>query len=53
MALAPLFLDGEMIGSLNQADISKERFQPGTDASRLKQLAVKVPLCLSNVTAHE
>ena len=53
MALAPIFLDGEMIGSFNQADFSEERFQPGIDTSRLEQLAVKVSLCLSNVTAHE
>lgn len=53
MALAPIFLDGEIIGSFNQADFSEERFQPGIDTSRLEQLAVKVSLCLSNVTAHE
>ncbi len=53
MAIAPLHLDGQLIGSLNQADISVKRFQPGIDTSLLEQLAVKVSLCLSNVTAHE
>lgn len=53
MAMAPLSLDGEIIGSLNQADFSPERFSPGIDTSLLEQLAVKVSLCLSNVTAHE
>lgn len=53
IAIAPISLDGKMIGSLNQADFSPRRFQPGIDASRLEQLAVKVSLCLSNVTAHE
>ena len=53
MAVAPISLDGEMIGSFNQADFSKERFQPGIDTSRLEQLAIKVSVCLSNVTAHE
>jgi diguanylate cyclase (GGDEF)-like protein len=53
MALAPISLNGELIGSFNQADFSKERFQPGIDTSRLEQLAIKVSLCLSNVTAHE
>jgi diguanylate cyclase (GGDEF)-like protein len=53
LAIAPITLDGEIIGSLNQADISKVRFQPGIDTSLLEQLAVKVSLCLSNVTAHE
>ena len=53
MAIAPIFLDGQPIGSLNQADITAKRFQPGIDTSLLEQLAVKVSLCLSNVTAHE
>lgn len=53
MALTPLSLDGEIIGSLNQADFSVDRFAPGIDTSLLEQLAVKVSLCLSNVTAHE
>lgn len=53
IALAPISLDGEVIGSLNQADFSPRRFQPGIDTSRLEQLAVKVSICLSNVTAHE
>ncbi len=53
IAIAPIWLDGEIIGSLNQADFSPRRFQPGIDTSCLKQLAVKVSLCLSNVTAHE
>jgi diguanylate cyclase (GGDEF)-like protein len=53
MAVAPISLDGEIIGSLNQADFSKERFQPGIDTSLLEQLATKVSLCMSNVTAHE
>jgi len=53
IAIAPISLDGEIIGSLNQADISCDRFQPGMDTSLLEQLAMKVSLCLSNVTAHE
>jgi len=53
MAVAPISSDGEIIGSLNQADFSKERFQPGIDTSLLAQLATKVSLCMSNVTAHE
>ena len=53
LAIAPITLDGEIIGSLNQADISQVRFQPGIDTSLLERLAVKVSLCLSNVTAHE
>ena len=53
LAIAPITLDGEIIGSLNQADVSRVRFQPGIDTSLLERLAVKVSLCLSNVTAHE
>jgi len=53
VAIAPIALDGELIGSLNQADTSSERFHPGIDVSLLEQLAMKVSLCLSNVTAHE
>jgi diguanylate cyclase (GGDEF)-like protein len=53
LAIAPISLDGEIIGSLNQASSSKTRFEPGIDTSLLEQLASKVSLCLSNVTAHE
>jgi diguanylate cyclase (GGDEF)-like protein len=53
LAVAPIALDGAIIGSLNQADPSRDRFKPGIDTSLLEQLAVKVSLCLSNVTAHE
>ena len=53
IAVVPIFLDGEIVGSLNQADISPSRFQPGLDTSLLEHLAVKVSLCLSNVAAHE
>ena len=53
LALAPISLHGEVIGSLNQADYSRSRFEPGIDTSGLQQLAIKVSLCLSNVFAHE
>lgn len=53
MAIAPISLDGELIGSLNQGDPSPERFHPGLDTVLLERLALKVSLCLSNVTAHE
>ncbi len=38
MALVPVSIDGELVGSLNLADRSKDRYRPGL---------------LSNVTAHE
>ncbi len=53
MAVAPLTLDGRLVGSLNQADTDPARFTPDMDATLLAQLAVRVSLCLSNVTAHE
>ncbi len=53
MAISPITLDGKIIGSINQADSDQHRFDPEFDTSLLEQLAVKVSLCLSNVTAHE
>lgn len=53
LAITPISLDGEIIGSMNQADISKSRFHAGLDTSPLEHLAVKMSLCLSNVAAHE
>jgi len=53
LALLPLRLDGELIGSLNLADPDKSRFDPELDTEFLTQLALEVSLCLSNVTAHE
>jgi len=53
MAVSPLTLDGELVGSLNQADPDPRRFHPDKDTGLLEQLAVKISLCLSNVTAHE
>jgi len=53
LAIAPITLHGQIIGSLNQADFSPLRYRPGMDTGLLEQLAVKVSICLSNVTAHE
>ncbi len=53
MSVAPISLDGEVIGSLNQGDIAADRFSPDLDPVLLAQLALKFSLCLSNVTAHE
>lgn len=53
IAIAPITLDGEVVGSINQADQDPKRFEPGIDSSLLEQLALKASLCLSNVTAHE
>jgi len=53
LAIAPITLHGQIIGSLNQADFTPLRYRPGMDTGLLEQLAVKVSICLSNVTAHE
>ena len=53
IAVAPLLLDGDIIGSLNQADVETDRFAPDMDPDYLEQLVTKVSICLSNVTAHE
>lgn len=53
LAMVPLFLEGELIGTLNCADSCPERYRPGLNPVFLERLAVKVSLCLSNVTAHE
>ena len=53
LAIAPITLDGVVVGSLNQGDADSTRFEPGKDTGLLEQLAIKISLCLSNVTAHE
>ena len=53
IAIAPLSLDGRIVGSLNQGDRDPKRFEPGIDSTLLEHLALKLSLCLSNVTAHE
>jgi len=53
IAIAPITMDSQIVGSFNQADQDIHRFEPGIDTSLLEQLAIKVSLCLSNVTAHE
>lgn len=53
VAIAPVWIDGEIVGSLNQWDASADRFEPGLDTSFLEQLMMKISLCLSNVAAHE
>jgi len=52
-AVVPLFPDGKLCGSLNQADPTQERFRPGIDSIFLDRLATKLSICLSNVAAHE
>lgn len=53
LAILPITLNGEIIGSLNHGDPSAHRYAPGMDTALLERLAVKISICLSNVTAHE
>ena len=53
LAILPITLNGEIIGSLNHGDPSAQRYVPGMDTALLERLAVKISICLSNVTAHE
>jgi diguanylate cyclase (GGDEF)-like protein len=53
LAVVPIIFDGELIGSLNLGDFSESRFQPDMDTFFLSELAVKISICLSNVTARE
>jgi diguanylate cyclase (GGDEF)-like protein len=53
IAVSPVQIDGEIVGSLNQGDMNSDRFQPDMDTSLLEQLMIKISVCLSNVAAHE
>lgn len=53
LALAPITLNGDVVGTLNLGDASPDRYVPGMDTTLLKRLAIKVSVCLSNVVAHE
>lgn len=53
MVMIPLRLYDQPVGVLCLADTDVERFSPDYDDTLLKQLGVKVSLCLTNVTAHE
>ncbi len=53
LAIVPISLDGETVGSLNFADVSPGRFSPEADTILLEQLGLVVSICLSNVAAHE
>lgn len=52
VAVVPLTLNNEIIGSLNLGDISEVRYAPGMDTTMLQRLAVKVSICLTNVAAQ-
>jgi diguanylate cyclase (GGDEF)-like protein len=53
LAILPLFVSGQLIGSLNFGSKDLSRYDPGKDRFFLKQLAVKTSICLASVVAHE
>lgn len=53
LALAPIFVDGALVGTLNQASGDAQRFSPSLNPVLLQRLALIISICLSNVTAHE
>lgn len=52
IAICPITLNTNIIGSINYASSSKSRFAPELDTVFLEQLSVKVSLCISNVIEH-
>lgn len=53
LALVPITLNGQPVGTLNLGDPSPDRYSAGMDTTLLKRLGIKVSVCLSNVVAHE
>jgi diguanylate cyclase (GGDEF)-like protein len=54
VAISPLTIDGELVGLFCQADSDSTRYDAATkDTFLLDQLAIKISICLSNVTARE
>ena len=54
VAVSPLTIDGELVGLFCQADSDSSRYDAATkDTFLLDQLAIKISICLSNVTARE
>tara|TARA_R110001606_G_scaffold14274_9_gene60558 strand:- start:27 stop:1091 length:1065 start_codon:yes stop_codon:yes gene_type:complete len=54
VAISPLTIDGELVGLFCQADSDSSRYDATTkDTFLLDQLAIKISICLSNVTARE
>ena len=49
VAVAPLTLDGRVIGSINYGDADSMRYEPGMDTSLLQHLTGVVSSCLSRL----
>ncbi len=53
LAIAPITVNGEIIGSLNLGDHSSLRYQPGMDTELLEELVSNISTCISNFLAFE
>jgi len=49
LAIAPITLNSEIIGSINHGDFSNLRYQPGMDTNLLEKLASNISARLSNI----
>jgi len=53
LAIAPIIVNSEIMGSINLGDHSNLRYQPGMDTGLLEQLVSNVSACLSNFMTCE
>jgi uncharacterized protein YigA (DUF484 family) len=53
IAIAPMIVNGQIIGSINLGDSSNLRYQPGMDTGLLEELVSSVSSCLSNFMTCE
>ncbi|MBS3731970.1 MAG: sensor domain-containing diguanylate cyclase [Desulfobacterales bacterium] len=53
MAVCPVKIDGQTVGSINFGDVSNHRFGMEITTPSLSHMMQKISLCLSNVCAHE
>ena len=53
VAIAPIIVNSEIIGSINLGDHSNLRYQPGMDTGLLEKLVSNVSDCLSNFMTCE
>lgn len=56
MAIVPLYVDGTVAGCVNFGHFVSNRFEPSMnawDTELIRQLTLKISLCLSRVAAHE
>ena len=52
LAIAPIIINGEIIGSINLGDYSNMRYQPGMETGLLGKLITNISICLSGFMTH-